>query len=485
MHRFWAMIDDEQARPRRGSGIVIASLAGIAAVATAKAARHYIGVDLPFMFCVAAALATAIHYGALASLTASLTGLGLTIVLAPAADPLVTIHNAAGAAVFCVCIALFGGALLRYSARERRFAAIARRRERVLQGMFVGSPAITLIIDENDQVVAANEAAGRLFEQPSSALIGRGIAALIGEGLRSSRRRLTIGIGGRDRHLRVTATRMTLAGRRFQTIHIGDETDVTEAHEQLASTQRELYQIARATALGQLGSSIAHELNQPLASVANYSGVARALLTAADPDISAVRQVLDDTLDQVFRAGQVLKRLREFVRRRAFDRIDVDAAEVVGDAVRLGLLAVKEVNAELTVEVAPVNRTICVDVVQLQQVILNLMINAADAVRSQPVRRIAVRVWEDGETLFCAVSDNGPGIPSSLRTTVFEPFRSSKEQGIGIGLAICRTIVEAHAEKIWCDTDPVLGGARFAFSLPLSNSREAEDVDRASGLHNR
>ena len=101
------------------------------------------------------------------------------------------------------------------------------------------------------------------------------------------------------------------------------------------------------------------------------------------------------------------------------------------------------------------------------------------------MRRIAVRVWEDGETLFCAVSDNGPGIPSSLRTTVFEPFRSSKEQGIGIGLAICRTIVEAHAEKIWCDTDPVLGGARFAFSLPLSNSREAEDVDRASGLHNR
>jgi len=473
MHRLWATLDEQAQSGSPHLGLATAGALALVALIVTRSLSETLSIDLPYLFCIAAVLFSAVRNGlpaALLTMAISLTG---TTLLAPrtgVANPRSTVV----VALFCLGIAIAGEAGVRLRRRERVLAAHAASRQQALQVMFDASPAVTLIVDGHGRVAAANEAARRLFGRDQPGLVGRLIDELAppasGGDLTS-----VITEDGRTLHLRVTEAVLPLGAQSLRTVYIRDETAAVAASERLALTQRELYQIARATSLGQLGSSIAHELNQPLAFAANYGGAARAMLDRPHPDLPAVTAAIDDMLKQVFRAAAVLKRLRNFVARHSPTLAWLGAAAMLDEAARLGSLAVKEARAALEIDVAGAEGEVLVDAVQVQQIILNLLVNAAEAVRGHDQRRIVLRAWVERGELMVAVEDSGPGVPNKARRDVFAPFRSTKPDGVGIGLAVCRTIVEAHSGRIWCDDQTFLGGARFVFTLPWRASREKSD----------
>ena len=468
MQRFWEMIDNEASHPDPQTGWFVAAASGVAALSATWLADSLIAVNMPFLFCIAAVTANAVRRGMVAGFVAAVLSLAGTILIAESNNPLVNARSVALVSLFCVIVSVGGESMKRMRRREQHSAINARRRERILQIIFDGSPAVMLIIDSIGDIVDANEAACSLFEQTREAFMGERLEQLVPtHAIKTNALHTIILSSGKRLRIDIRDTSLLIGTRRFRMVYIRDETKGVVSTERLAMAQRELYQISRATALGQLGSSIAHELNQPLTIIANYAGVARALLAAEKPDLAAARAAIDDTLSRAFRAATMLKRLSNFVGRKPPILLQVDVRTMLEEAAKLGALAAKGVRAELQTELLHVDFEVSADAIQLQQVILNLVINAADAVRGCDDRRIRLQAWRDatGDATF-AVEDSGPGLPPKLRHDVFAPFQSTKTDGVGIGLALCRTIIEAHGGRIWCDDDTELGGARFLFTLP-------------------
>ncbi len=478
MQRFWALIDDSAgvvSKPR----FDLALLASSIAVATTWALRAFFDVELPFLFCVGAVIFASLEGGLWTGTLATIASLSGTILLASSGVALVTTRNVGIVLLFCGGMAVSGELTQRLRRRERQTAARSMRREQTLQTMFDDSPAVMLVVDAGEMIVAANEAAGVLFDLPRASLTGLQLSTLLPRDVRRN-----AGVGpvvtskGRMLHLSLLEKPLPIDGQPYRMIYIRNETDVTIAGERLSATQRELYRMARATTLNQFGSSIAHELNQPLAFVANYLGAAREILGHKQPNIETLRGALDDALKQLFRTSAVLKKLKEFVGRRPPMLTWLDVAALLDDVGNLGRMAVKEAQAELQID-HPENPTeILADAVQLQQVLLNLVVNAIDAVCDQPVRQIRIRTWRERSDamLTVAVEDSGCGLPDFDSENLFAPFRSTKPDGVGIGLAICRGIVEAHGGRIWCDPATDLGGARFLFTIPGRSQEDADDA---------
>ncbi len=440
--------------------------AAVAAVAATWAAREVAEIHLPFLFCVAAVVFAAMLYGFVAAAIATILSLIGTIILAAGEQPLINARNVIVVALTCLGLGACGETIRRLRGQVSVALRNAEQRERVLEVIFDESPAVTLVVDEDERIVAASDATYRLMGLSRSDVVGKTANCYLGENRVGSEKKTVMLEDGRILHIRATKVPMGIAGRQFAVIYVHDETEMVRASEELAVVQRELHQIARATSLGQLGSSIAHELNQPLAFVANYVGAARAMLDRPKPNVAKAKAAIDDALAQVFRASSVLKNLRGFVARRSPARRWIGARDVLGEAIRLGSFSALEARATLKLDVAADLGEVLIDQVQFQQVLLNLITNAADAVRAQDDRRIAVRAWLDcSDMLSISVEDSGNGVPDHLADLAFAPFRSTKSNGVGIGLAICRTIVEAHGGSISHDRDTPLGGARFVFSV--------------------
>jgi two-component system, LuxR family, sensor kinase FixL len=195
--------------------------------------------------------------------------------------------------------------------------------------------------------------------------------------------------------------------------------------------------------------------------------VAQALLASETPQVSLASEALGDALRQVFRTAAVLRKLREFVTRRPPTLQWFDFHALMEDVFRLGQLAVKESGAQFEARFGRRTAEVLVDTIQIQQVLLNLLVNAAEAVQDRPSPAIRLRSWSDSsESIIIAVEDSGPGVPIEAGRDLFAPFQSTKAEGVGIGLSICRSIMEAHGGQIWCDNESTLGGARFLLSLP-------------------
>lgn len=325
-----------------------------------------------------------------------------------------------------------------------------------------------LIEDANGDIVAINASARRIFDLKAETWtplavkdllpIGGRTSSLVGEHCIVER------ADGQRLSLTLSSSTLPPVSGIYRTIYIRDDSDTFGAAEQLAILQAELQQLARATALGQLGSAIAHELNQPLAAAVNFATVAKALVRGIAS--SELDEALSATLEQVFCAAAVLKRLREFVHSGPLSAEWIDAYQVLTDGVGLGGFAVRQVKGNLSVDISNDIGELLVDAVQIQQVILNLLSNAADAVAARDIRRITLSAEvEAPDRLRVIVKDTGSGITPGMERSIFTPFRTTKASGLGVGLAISKSIVEAHGGEIRCASSDEEGTV-FSFTLP-------------------
>jgi two-component system sensor kinase FixL len=265
--------------------------------------------------------------------------------------------------------------------------------------------------------------------------------------------------------------------RRFFTGFVRDLTERQQTQQRLHDLQAELIHMSRFTALGEMASMLAHELNQPLTAVANYLNGARRLLETGRGDTSSmVREAVERAAEQALRAGQIIRRLREFVSRGESERRVESLAKLIEEASALALVGVKETGIRVSFQFDPRVDYVLADKIQVQQVLHNLMRNAVEAMQEMTRRELAISTFQvDNETVQVAVSDTGAGIAPEIAEQLFQPFVTTKRQGMGVGLSISRTIIEAHGGRLWAEPNPG-GGAIFRLTL---KAIEVEDIDDA------
>jgi signal transduction histidine kinase len=235
----------------------------------------------------------------------------------------------------------------------------------------------------------------------------------------------------------------------------------------------EMAHMNRRVAMGGLAASIAHELNQPLGAIYNNAGAARMLIKADPAKLDEIAEILEDIQQDDKRASDVISRIRKMLSKARIEMGDLDLNETIGEALKMLAADAAARGVSLKVELAPGLPKVHADRVQVQQVILNLAINAMEAMADQPEakRALVVRTTRAGATeAAVTVADSGAGIDPEILPRIFNPFVTSKSGGMGLGLSISRTIVEAHGGKLRAENLPA-GGAAFHFTLPFASGQ--------------
>jgi len=247
--------------------------------------------------------------------------------------------------------------------------------------------------------------------------------------------------------------------------------DVTErkhSQAELLRLQGELTHVTRVSTMGQLASSLAHELNQPLGAILRNAEAAELFLQSDSPDLEEIRAIFADIRQDDRRAAAVIDRMRAMLKRRESQSAPLDVNALISEVAALVRLDAEARTTQLMLAPATSVPSVWADRVQLQQVMLNLLLNAMDAMKDTPPanRIVVVGTRPVGATVEVTVSDKGHGIPADKLVQIFEPFFTSKPNGLGMGLAISRSIVEAHGGRLWAENNHD-GGATFHFTVPL------------------
>jgi len=266
---------------------------------------------------------------------------------------------------------------------------------------------------------------------------------------------------------------------------LGTAIDVTgrkQAEQEIERQRNELAHVTRVSTMGQLASSLAHELNQPLGAILRNAEAGELFLQDPSPDLDELRAILVDIRKDDQRAGEVIDRMRALMKQREPERHRLDFRLVVDDIFTLVRADAEKRRVRLALETDPTLPPVHADRVQLQQVLLNLLLNAMDAMDdNSPARRlVTVRARPVGATVEVTVSDTGPGIPADKLAHVFEPFFTTKPTGLGMGLAISRDIIEAHGGRLWAESNEA-GGATFTLTLPVVEGGEGGRGERDGG----
>jgi PAS domain S-box-containing protein len=241
-----------------------------------------------------------------------------------------------------------------------------------------------------------------------------------------------------------------------------------ESQARLQELHAELLHVSRLSAMGQMAAMVAHELNQPLTAISNYMEAAAILLErGGELPLARLRSAVERAGEQALRAGQIIHQLRGFVARGDGEKRIEPVAAMVREAAELALLGTKQRAINIRVEEDLADASILADKIQIQQVLLNLLRNAAEAVANQEIRDIALIAERRDDGVRISVVDNGPGLPDDIRHRLFQPFVSTKKTGMGIGLSICHTIVTAHNGRLWAEANPA-GGTIFRVTLPTA-----------------
>jgi two-component system sensor kinase FixL len=246
--------------------------------------------------------------------------------------------------------------------------------------------------------------------------------------------------------------------------------ELSRSHARLQELQSEFLRVSRVAAMGQMASTLAHEINQPLAAIANYLAAATKLLRSGDPSLDNAHDALARAGEQTGRAAEIIRRARDFVRKREGQRRPESLPLVIEEAMSLIRGAAEQQRVSLRLDLDPRANAAVVDRIQIQQVVINLARNAIEAMAECEWRELLIssRIELDG-TVEIRIADSGPGISESVAEQLFQPFVTSKTNGMGVGLSICRTIVEAHGGTIWYEASRS-GGAVFVFTVPAVGS---------------
>jgi two-component system sensor kinase FixL len=220
--------------------------------------------------------------------------------------------------------------------------------------------------------------------------------------------------------------------------------------------------VSRLTELGQMVAALAHEVNQPLTAMANYLSGVRRLLAAGNQQ--GVQNAIERITEQGNRAQQIVQRLRDFVNKRETERRVESVLKTIEEASGLALIGVGQ-GLKLDIRVDDSATEAVIDKIQIQQVLLNLMRNAVEAMAGSARRELSITTVRAGDMVEISVADTGPGLPESVRARLFQPFVTTKSSGMGVGLSVCRTIVEAHGGELRVE-DGAGGGTVFLFTVP-------------------
>jgi len=393
--------------------------------------------------------------------------------------------------------AALGVGLAWFGERLHRTRQQANAREAHLQSILDTVPEAMIVIDPEGAIQSFSSAAQRLFGYRSEDVLGKNISMMMPSPYRENHGRYLerylqtgekriIGIGrvvvgerkdGTTFPMELAVGEMKSSGGRFFTGFIRDLTERQQTEARLQELQSELVHISRLTALGEMASALAHELNQPLSAIANYMKGSRRLLESRSDDQSImIRDAIDKAAEQSVRAGQIIRRLRDFVARGESERRVESIRKLVEEASALALVGAKDSGVRVRFKFDPDLDTVLADKVQIQQVILNLMRNAIEAME-QCERRELTLSTETGpdRTVVVKVADTGPGIAPEIASHLFQPFITSKVHGMGVGLSISRTIIEAHGGQILAEPNPG-GGTVFRFSLSAMTEEELDDA---------
>jgi two-component system sensor kinase FixL len=276
--------------------------------------------------------------------------------------------------------------------------------------------------------------------------------------------------------MHLTIGEMRSGDRHYFTGFIRDLTDQQLTEARLRELQAEVTHMSRFTALGEMASTLAHEINQPLTAINNYlRGCHRLLQRLEGEPVPALRDALARAGDQALRAGQIIRRLREFVARGDSERLIENLPKLIEDASTLALVGARENAIAVSFRLDPHAEHVIVDRIQIQQVLVNLIRNAFEVLmESAGKRELSIETRSVGGAVQVSVADSGAGLAPEVRAHLFQPFVTTKQKGMGLGLSICRTIIEAHGGRIWVDERPG-GGTIFHFTLraPGDESEEA------------
>ncbi len=387
---------------------------------------------------------------------------------------------------------VLGRAFGRIRAAQAKLSESERRFRELVQG----SPD-AVVIDQNERIMFANESAVGLFRAGSvDGLVGRSVYDIVHpidhEAVRS---RLATGPGGSSDKKLVVRRLKRLDGTSFhgevavapfhhdgapaRQVVIRDVTPRLEAEEEMRRLQDELARVARLSTLGEMVAGIAHELNQPLYSALNFGKACRNLLAVEGPvDTKNVREWTDETIACINRAGAIVSQLRNLTRKSPPTFAPVSLAELIEESIHLLAFEARRdgVVVRTAFETKPI---VVVDRIRVQQVLINLIRNAFEALQAvdRTKRELTISAAEEeGRWAEITVADSGPGLPAEEPGRIFEAFVTTKPDGMGLGLAISRTIVETHGGRIWT-TKNSDGGASFHFTLPLAGA----DIPQSSG----
>lgn len=362
-----------------------------------------------------------------------------------------------------------------------------------LRSILATVPDAMLVIDEKGTILSFSAAAERMFGYSESEVVGENVKMLMPSPDRerhdqylinylTTGKRKIIGVGrvttalhrdGNTFPIELSVGEAWLGERRIFTGFIRDLTERQQTLLRLQDLQSELAHVGRVSEMGTLASSLAHELNQPLTAVASYCESARDLLDT-EPDretIAMVKEALDEAAQQAIRAGQIVRRLRDFMSTGETERHVESLQRLINEANALALVGSREHGIDVQLELDPTADSVLVDRIQIQQVLVNLIRNAIDAMLDSNIRCLALRTARDGKGLVeVTIEDTGSGISEAIAAQLFQPFVTSKQNGMGIGLSICRTIIEAHGGRIWFEPG-ANGGTAFHFTVPSGEAK--------------
>ena len=355
-------------------------------------------------------------------------------------------------------------------------------------------PDAMIIIDGRGRIESLSSTAERLFGYTMDEVAGQNISRFMPTPHREHHDgyleryletgvRHIIGIGrivvgqrkdGTTFPMHLTIGELRSADRHYFTGFIRDLTDQQMTESRLKELQSEVTHMSRFTALGEMASTLAHEINQPLTAITNYlKGCHRLLEKVGDASAPALRDALSKAADQALRAGRIIQRLREFVARGDSERQIENLPKLIEDASTLALIGARENGIAVSFRLDSRANAVLADRIQIQQVLVNLIRNAIEVLTGHEGPRkleIATSAQTD-DMVEVRVADSGPGLAPAVAAQLFQPFVTTKEKGMGLGLSICRTIVEAHGGKIWVDA-PSQGGAAFHFTLRAADECE-------------